>query len=162
MMTTQIDQNSTEKPVITMSRVFDAPRDVVWKAWTDPKHVMQWWGGEGFTSPVCEMDVRVGGAWHQIMQFPDGTKITMDFVYTEVDPPKRLSWRNAVTQPNGPPSLLQTLSFEDLGDGRTKWDLVALAESFEQRDIAARMGFAGMVTQGLDRLAKHLAAAERV
>jgi uncharacterized protein YndB with AHSA1/START domain len=78
-------------------------------------------------------------------------------VFTEVDPPKRLSWRPAKTHPNGPPSLLQTLAFEDLGDGRTKWELVALAQTFEQRDLAARMGFAGMVTKGLDRLSKHFA-----
>jgi uncharacterized protein YndB with AHSA1/START domain len=156
-MTTQIEQNSTEKPVITMSRIFDAPCDVLWKAWTDPAEVTQWWGGEGFTSPVCEMDVRVGGAWHHVMQAPDGTKITLDFVFIEVDSPKRLSWRPATTHPNGRPSLLQTMAFEDLGDGRTKWELVALAQTFEQRDLAARMGFAGMVTQGLDRLSKHLA-----
>jgi len=103
------------------------------------------------------MDVRVGGAWHHVMQASDGTKITLDFVFTEVDPPKRLSWRPAKTHQNGPASLLQTLAFKDLGDGRTEWELVALAQTFEQRDLAARMGLADTVTKGLDRLSKNLA-----
>ncbi len=51
--------SETERMVVT--RIFDAPRELVWKAWTDPKYVMQWWGPKGFTAPVCQMDFRVGG-----------------------------------------------------------------------------------------------------
>ena len=62
--------NETERMVIT--RVFDAPRELVWKAWTDPKYVMQWWGPKGFTSPACKMDFRVGGKSLFCMKTPDG------------------------------------------------------------------------------------------
>ena len=62
--------NETERMVIT--RVFDAPRELVWKAWTDPKYIMQWWGPKGFTSPSCEIDFRVGGKFLYCMRTPDG------------------------------------------------------------------------------------------
>ena len=62
--------NETERMVVT--RVFDAPRELVWKAWTDPKYVMQWWGPKGFTAPVCKMDFRVGGKFLCCMRAPDG------------------------------------------------------------------------------------------
>jgi uncharacterized protein YndB with AHSA1/START domain len=62
--------NETEQMVVT--RVFDAPRELVWKAWTDPKYVMQWWGPKGFTAPFCEIDFRVGGKFLCCMRSPDG------------------------------------------------------------------------------------------
>jgi hypothetical protein len=62
--------NETERMVVT--RVFDAPRELVWKAWTDPKYAMQWWGPKGFTAPFCEMDFRVGGKFLYCMRAPDG------------------------------------------------------------------------------------------
>src|SRR6266852_1261034 len=62
--------NETERMVIT--RVFDAPRALVWEAWTNPKYVMQWWGPKGFTAPFCEMDFRVGGKFLCCMRAPDG------------------------------------------------------------------------------------------
>ena len=62
--------NETERMVVT--RVFDAPRELVWKAYTDPKYVMQWWGPKGFTCPACEMDFRVGGKFLLCMKTPDG------------------------------------------------------------------------------------------
>ena len=62
--------NEVERMVVT--RIFDAPRELVWKAWTDPKYIMQWWGPKGFTAPVCEMDFRVGGKLLCCMNAPDG------------------------------------------------------------------------------------------
>src|SRR5258708_38365448 len=67
---TQNTVNETERMVVT--RVFDAPRELVWKAWTDPKYVMQGWGPKGFTAPVCKMDFRVGGKLLCCMRAPDG------------------------------------------------------------------------------------------
>ena len=67
---TQNTVNETERMVVT--RVFDAPRELVWKAWTDPKYVMQWWGPKGFTAPFCEIDFRVGGKFLCGMKSPDG------------------------------------------------------------------------------------------
>ena len=76
----------TDDAVIVMSRVYEAPRDLVWEAITQPRHVAQWWGGPGFSNPVCAMDVRKGGAWTHVMRFPDGHELHMDFVFVEVDP----------------------------------------------------------------------------
>jgi uncharacterized protein YndB with AHSA1/START domain len=63
---------ANEKERLVITRVFDAPRALVWKAWTDPKYVMQWWGPKGFTAPSCEMDFRVGGKFLWCMRTPDG------------------------------------------------------------------------------------------
>src|SRR5258705_12034649 len=67
---TQNTVNETERMVVT--RVFDAPRELVWKAWTDPKYVMQWWGPKGFSCPACEIDFRVGGKFRFCIGMPDG------------------------------------------------------------------------------------------
>ncbi len=74
--------NETERMVVT--RVFDAPRELVWKAWTDPKYVMQWWGPEGFTAPVCKMDFRVGGKYLFCMRTPDGQELWTGGEYHEI------------------------------------------------------------------------------
>ena len=67
--------NETER--MTITRVFDAPRELVWKAWTDPKYIMQWWGPKGFTAPVCKMDFRIGGKLLCCMRAPDGRRAGM-------------------------------------------------------------------------------------
>jgi uncharacterized protein YndB with AHSA1/START domain len=74
--------SEVERMVIT--RVFDAPRELVWKAWTDPKYVMQWWGPKGFTAPVCKMDVRVGGKSLCCMKTPDGQEFWNAIEYREI------------------------------------------------------------------------------
>src|SRR5258707_6406512 len=74
--------NEIERMVVT--RVFDAPRELVWKAWTDPKYVMQWWGPKGFTAPVCEMDFRVGGKFLCCMKSPDGQEFWNAVEYHEI------------------------------------------------------------------------------
>ena len=79
---TQNTVNETERMVVT--RVFDAPRELVWKAWTDPKYVMQWWGPKGFTAPVCKMDFRVGGKSLLCMKMPDGQECRNAVEYHEI------------------------------------------------------------------------------
>ena len=76
--------NEIERMVIT--RIFDAPRELVWKAWTDPKYVMQWWGPKGFTAPVCQMDFRVGGKFLCCMKTPDGQEFWNAGEYHEIVP----------------------------------------------------------------------------
>jgi hypothetical protein len=71
-----------ERMVVT--RIFDAPRELVWKAWTDPKYVMQWWGPKGFTAPVCQMDFRVGGKSLLCMRTPDGQEFWNAVEYHEI------------------------------------------------------------------------------
>jgi uncharacterized protein YndB with AHSA1/START domain len=98
-MTATIDISDVDRPVIVITRDFDAPRELVWKAITDPKQVAIWYGGPGFTNPVCEMDLRPGGAWRHVMQAPNGARYSIDSVFVEIIAPERLVWRT-VKDPN--------------------------------------------------------------
>src|ERR1700739_195794 len=88
---------------ITITRVSDAPRLLVFKAWTDAKALAQWWGPKGFTNPVCELDVRVGGAIRIHMRSPDGSVYPMKGEFREIVPPERLRFthiaRDAARKP---------------------------------------------------------------
>jgi uncharacterized protein YndB with AHSA1/START domain len=156
-VTAIIDLSATDRPVIVITRDFDAPRELVWKAITDPRQVAVWYGGPGFTNPVCEMDLRPGGAWHHIMQAPNGTRYTIDSVFEEVVEPERLVWRT-IKDPNrssSPPTSLNTITLEESGP-QTRWKLVALFDSIADRDLVSKMGFGQMISMGTDRMAAHL------
>lgn len=146
-----------DEAVIVMTRIYEAPRDLVWEAMTEASHVAQWWGGPGFSNPVCEMDVRPGGLWHHVMRFPDGHELNMNFVFVEVDPPKRLAWREVghAQRKGGLPSCLITVSLEDMGE-RTGWNMVARFDSISERDAALAMGFVGPIAASNDRLVDYL------
>ena len=154
-VTTDIPEGMAE---IVMSRVYDAPRDLVWRALTDPKHVAKWWGGPGFTNPVCEMDVRPGGAWHHVMRFPDGHELDMHFVFVEVEKPRRLVWRSAdrAQGREGPPGSVIDVTLEDLGGTRTRWKMIARFSSLAERDAALAMGFTGPIEASGNRLVAYL------
>jgi uncharacterized protein YndB with AHSA1/START domain len=143
--------------VIVMIRIYDARRDLVWEAMTEPRHVTQWWGGPGFTNPVCEMDVRPGGLWRHVMRFPDGRELHMNFVFVEVDPPRQLAWRDVGRDKlkGGPPSGLITVTLEDLGE-KTRCKMVARFNSNAERDTALAMGFVGPIAASNDRLVDYL------
>ena len=158
-MSAMIDISSMESPVITITRLFDAPRALVWTAITDPKHVAQWYGGPGFTNPVCEMDLRPGGAWRHVMQAPNGTRFTINSIFEEVVEPERLVWRTIKDQHRNPapPTSVNTITLEERGF-QTRWMLVARFDSMAERDLTATMGFAQMISMGLERMAEHLKA----
>jgi uncharacterized protein YndB with AHSA1/START domain len=143
--------------IIIMSRVYDAPRDLVWIAMTEPRHVAQWFGGPGFRNPVCEMDVRPGGRWHHVLVFPDGREMVMDFVYLEVVKPERLVWEHADhgKRHDGPPTSRTTVTLEDFGQ-QTRWRMVAQFASLAARDLAVSMGFSGPIAASNDRFAAYL------
>jgi uncharacterized protein YndB with AHSA1/START domain len=147
-------ESPVDQPTIIMSRTFDAPRDVVWTAFTTPKHVAKWYGGHGFANPVCEMDVRPGGLWRHTMRTPDGTDFQMTFVFVEVVKPEKLVWQNANHPKPAPPgqlNVVNTVTLEDAGR-RTKWRFVALFDSMAERDLALNKGFTRVITQGCDKL----------
>jgi uncharacterized protein YndB with AHSA1/START domain len=157
-MTAIIDMSAADRPIITITRDFDAPRELVWQAITDPKQVAMWYGGPGFTNPVCEMDLRPGGTWHHVMQAPNGARFTINSVFEEIVEPERLVWRT-IKDPNRnppPPTSLNTITLEARGQ-QTRWKLVTLFDSIADRDLAAKMGFAQMISMGTDRMAAHLA-----
>jgi uncharacterized protein YndB with AHSA1/START domain len=152
-MKIDIDTSSTDEPVIVMSRMFDAPREVVWTAFTDPKHVVKWYGGDGFSSPVCEMDVRPGGLWRHTMRMPNGMEFAMEFVFVDVVRPEKISWQHIDhgKRTSGPPTCLNIVTFEDHG-AQTKWKLVTRFNSIAERDAAANMGHTQIISQGCERL----------
>lgn len=158
-MNSVVESNSQKDAVIVIHRTFDAPRPIVWRAFTDPKHVAQWYGGVGFTNPVCEMDVRPGGLWHHVMRAPNGSEYAIDFIFIEVVEPERLVWKNAAeSRPGGPPKSRTPITLEDLG-ARTKWSMVARFYSLADRDLSVKMGFREMISQSMERLAAHLTSA---
>jgi uncharacterized protein YndB with AHSA1/START domain len=124
--------NEAERMVVT--RIFDAPRELVWQAWTDPKYVMQWWGPKGFTSPFCEMDFRMGGKFLYCMRTPDGQDFWNAGEYHEIVPYEKIVSSMYFSDSKGnniDPAQLgieheaiegahDVILFEDLGDGRTK------------------------------------------
>jgi uncharacterized protein YndB with AHSA1/START domain len=141
---------------LVITRVFDAPPRLVFKAWTEPERLVRWWGPRGFTTPSCKVDVRPGGAFRLCMRSPEGTDHWLRGVYREVVEPERLvctwAWEDAEGTP-GHETLL-TVSFAQQG-AKTKLTLhQAVFESVTARD-AHQEGW----TSGLDRLAEFLAKA---
>ena len=110
---------------ITITRVFDAPRSVVFAAWTDAAQLAQWWGPKGFTNPVCEIDARVGGAIRIHMRAPDGAIYPMDGEIREIVPPLRLVFTNNALDDEGNHVTegLTAVTFEEEEGGRTKLTL---------------------------------------
>ena len=146
-----------DEPTIVMTRTYDAPRALVWKAFTEAGHVRQWWGGPGFTNPVCEMDLRPGGLWHHVMRFPDGFELKMEFVFVEVDAPRRLVWQHADhgKRKDGPPTALTTVTLDEVG-AKTRWTMVARFASIAEREAAIAMGFSRPIEASSERLVQHL------
>ncbi len=107
---------------IVFIRLFDAPRDLVWKAWTDPKLLVNWWGPNGFTTTIEAMDVRVGGAWNLVMHGPDGTNYPNSSVFTEVVKPERLAYEHHGGREGGPDdaAFMSTVAFEAKSPNTTR------------------------------------------
>ena len=145
---------ANERPnEIRITRIYDAPVQAVWDAWTDPEQVAQWWGPRGFTNPVCKLDVRVGGAILIHMCAPDGTLYPMTGTFHEVVVPERLVFTAIAEDLDGRPLLkgLVTATFEERG-GKTT--LTVIEKAVGLAPTATQM-LAGMETgwaQSLVRL----------
>jgi uncharacterized protein YndB with AHSA1/START domain len=155
---------------MALSREFDAPVEAVWRAWTEPELVRRWWGPRGFTAPVADMDVRVGGTSLVCMRAPaeyGGQDLYNTWTYTLVAPPERLAFVQAFSDEHGspvdpgslglPPSIPSevphVLTFTALGDGRTAFTVIE--SGYPDADIVA-ISRSGM-EQVLDKLAEALA-----
>lgn len=104
--------------ILLLKRTFDAPRAVVFKAWTQPEHVTRWWGPHGFAVISCAMDVRAGGAWHIRMRGPKGQDDRQHLVYREIVEPERIVFSYAFEDANGKRGheTTVTVTFEEFGD----------------------------------------------
>jgi uncharacterized protein YndB with AHSA1/START domain len=143
----------TERELVT-TRSFDAPRDLVWAAWTSPEHVPHWLlGPDGWSMPVCEIDLRPGGAWHyEWRNDADGTQFGMHGEFREVEAPERLV-ATEVWEDN--PPAVNTLVLTEQ-NGRTTVTQTSLFPSQEARDAAIATGMNDGVAKSYDRLDGHL------
>ena len=162
----------TTKPFV-ISRIFDAPRDRVWKAWTEAEHLKKWWGPKGFVVTHLELDLRPGGRMHYCLRMPDGNELWGRFVYREIESPARLVWLNSFSDKDGglathpmnptwPREMLTTVSFKDLG-GKTEVTVVWVPmdgstdlerSTFEAGRDSMKMGWTGTLEQFAGFLAK--------
>ena len=152
-MTSPPREGQTPRTEVTLTRTFDAPRALVWKAWTDPQMMARWWGPKGFTNPVCDMDVRAGGKILIHMQAPDGTVHPMTGTFDEVAEPECLVFRAVPVDLTGKPLLesLTTVTFHDVGD-KTKVIVHASAAPIEPVATEMLKGMNEGWRQSLERL----------
>jgi len=158
MATGNIMTNKEHELVLT--RVFDAPRELLFKAWTDPKLVAIWWGPHQFTNPVCELDAQPGGAIRIHMRGPDGTVYPMTGVYQEVVEPERIVFTSAALDERGHPmfEVLTTVTFAEQA-GKTKQILRARVIKSTAQAAPYLKGMEAGWTQSLERLSESLAKA---
>ncbi len=123
---TQPDGTSDDREFV-LTRTLDAPRELVFQAWTDPQHIARWWGPQGMTTSVTEMDLRPGGSWRYVMAAPDGSEFPLTGVFSEVVPNERI-----VTTGFDDQNVSVTVIFEE-HEGRTTLTLRVLHESAEVR-----------------------------
>jgi uncharacterized protein YndB with AHSA1/START domain len=139
---------------IAVTRVFDAPRRLVFEAHTNPEHLRNWMlGPDGWTMPVCEIDLRPGGTWHFVWRRTDGSEMGMRGVYKEVVPPEKLvsteSWGGDW------PETINTLTLSEK-DGKTTVTVTILYPSKEARDAVLNTGMKDGMNQSFERLAEYL------
>jgi uncharacterized protein YndB with AHSA1/START domain len=146
---------------ISFTRVFERPRHLLFEAWTKPEHVRQWWGCHGSSVTTCEIDLRVGGAWHLVMSMPDGSDHPFKGIYREIVPDQRLVYSECYDVPQiGSPEWLTTVTFEDV-EGGTRLTHTILHRSREARDGHLQAGMEAGAIQTLGRLDEHAAGMEK-
>lgn len=140
---------------LELVRIFDAPRALVWKAWTDPAHVGAWWGPNGFTTTTRSMDVRPGGAWQFVMRGPDGQEYDNLVIYREVQEPELLAYWHG--EKEGDPNAFDVIVSFTETNGKTRVSLKQVYPSNEARDFVVKeFGAIEGGMQTLARLADHL------
>jgi len=154
--TSNVDPNPSERELV-ITRVFDAPRALVYRAWTEPEHMVHWLGPQGFTSKILKSELRVGGAYRFYMRDPQGGDHWQQGVFREIVEPEKLvftyEWANEQGQATRPQTLV-TISLEDLG-GQTRMTL--RQGVFES--VTARDDHEGGWTSSFSRLADYLKVA---
>lgn len=154
---------------LVVTRTFDAPTELVWKAWTDPEHVKQWWGPKGFTSPVARMDVREGGTSLVCMRSPDGHDLYNTWAYRKIVPMKLIEfimdWADEdgnridpVTiglPPDMPRDVRQAVTFKGVGDNKTELTVTEFGYTSDQMFDLSKAG----LEQCLDKMAASFANA---
>jgi len=141
---------------VVMTRVFDAPRELVYQVCTEAQHMAEWWGPAKLSLPVCEMDVRPGGTYRFVQRDDDGTEYPFRGEFREVVAPSRLVMTQ-IFEPYADHEMLVTLTFEDLGNGRTRLTDHMRFDTIESRDATLAAGMESGARESYDRMAALLA-----
>ena len=150
-------ESATEEREIRITRLFNAPRELVFEVWTTPEHTGHWWGPNGFTTTTASMEVRTGGQWRYVMHGPDGTDYQNLITYKEVIPPERLVYAHGSTDEN-PEQFQVTVFFAEM-DGKTQINMQMLFKTKEERDqVAKEFGAIEGANQTMARLEAYLEA----
>jgi uncharacterized protein YndB with AHSA1/START domain len=141
--------------------VFEAPRALVFKAWTDPRHVTAWWGPHGFENTECNVDLRVGGTFRLQMRAPDGNVYPCTGTYHEIVEPERIAYLGQADDghPCGaglPPQSRVTIDFTEPSAGKTLLTITTRLQSAAAKQAAAEGGFIAGWSDSLERLDQHL------
>lgn len=146
---------ATEREIV-MTRIFNAPRELIFNAYTDPNLIPQWWGLKRLMTTVVKMEVRPGGIWRFVQRGSDGNEYVFNGMYHEIVPPGRLVY--AFEFEAAPSHVwLETVTFEEEHDGKTKLTDKVLFQTVEDHDMMLKSGVQEGVAESMDRLAEHLA-----
>ena len=142
---------------LVFERVFDAPRELVFKAWSDPKHLAEWWGPNGFSTTTRRFELKPGGVWRFVMHGPDGRDYENRIVYEEVVRPERLVYRHSGGEDVEPVQFTVTVIFAEEADEKTRLTMRMVFPSRDERDrVAETYGAIEGAHQTLERLAVYL------
>ena len=154
--------NPSSDRELVLTRVIDVPREKLWRCWTEPKLMLQWFTPAPWKTIHAETDVRPGGSSYVVMQGPDGTEMPNRGVYLEVIKHEKLVFTDAYTsawEPSENPFFTGILTFEDAGNGQTRYTARALHWTRENRETHEKMGFHegwGVATDQMTALARTL------
>jgi uncharacterized protein YndB with AHSA1/START domain len=142
---------------IVGSRVIGAPRELVWSVWTDPKHLAQWWGPDGFRTTTSAFDFKPGGVWRFVMHGPDGRDYQNRITFEIVEPPQRLVYSHGSEDDVEPVKFRTTVTFEDL-DGKTRLTMRGVFPSAAERDrVVKEYGADKGMVETLGRMTDYVA-----
>ena len=150
-----VDSSTADREIV-QERMYDAPRELVFRALTERQHVDHWWGPDGFINTTYEMDVRPGGRWRFNMHAPDGTDYSNRMVYQEVVAPERIVAVHGEDVDDDPNAFLVTITLEEVAPGQTYLRMSNLLNTVEQRAFVEGFGAVELGRQTLARLAEYL------
>lgn len=157
----EIKERLMKENELIITRTFDAPRELVWRAWTDPGQIMQWWGPKGYNAPICALDLRIGGTFHLNLCGPDGAIYPCKGTYRDIVAPERIVYIGEAEDghPCGagiPPYSVVTITFTEQVGNKTLLTLHTLFESVLRLDAANENGYSVSWGMSMERLAQSL------
>ena len=160
MQHAHVSQASDLQREVTLTRILDAPRELVFRVWTDPEHLARWWGPHGFTNPVCEVELRTGGKLLIHMRGPDGVVYPMSGTFHEILAPERLVFLSTAEDEHGEAVLesLTTVTFAEHGKRQTRLTVHARAKGLKPVAAQYLQGMQAGWEQSLERLSEYAAA----